>query len=118
MCKKQSSISLITAKVEYISAQLGCAKIFWLQHILKIIGLEMKGSSLYCDSSSAISITKNPIFPFRTKHIEVKCHFIREHMQDRGINIKYVPTGQQLGDIFTKPLGEERYLKLRKSLGH
>lgn len=77
----------------------------------------MKGLSLYCDSSCAISITKNPMLPFRTKHIEVKYHFISEHMQDRDIDIQYMLTGQQLGDIFTKPLGKERYLKFRKDLG-
>lgn len=101
MCKKQSSISLSTAEAVLISAGLGCDQILWMQHTLKDFGFEMNESPLYCDNASAISITKNLVLYSITKHIKVKCPFIREHVHERGIDIKYASMYQHLRDIFT-----------------
>lgn len=68
-------------------------------------------------STRAISINNSPMLHSRTKHMEVKYHFIREPVLDGDIDSQYVPMGQQLGYIFTKPLGEERYSKLTNDLG-
>lgn len=104
MCKKQSFITFSTTEAEYISAGLGCALILWMQHTLKDYGLYMNESPLDCDSTSAININKNPVLHSRTKHIEVKYHFIREHVQEGDIDIQYIPIDQH-GGILTKPLG-------------
>ena len=72
---------------------------------------------LYCDNISASNLTKNPVLHSRTKHIEIRDHFIRDHVQKGHIEVKFVRSEEQLGDILTKPLLEERYYHLRKEIG-
>jgi len=72
---------------------------------------------LYCDNSSAINLTKNPIQHSKTKHIEIMHHFIKDHVQKGEIEIKFVKTENQLVDLFTKPLVHDRFNKLRTELG-
>jgi len=67
---------------------------------------------LYCDNSSAINLTKNPIQHSKTKHIEIMHHFIKDHVQKGEIEIKFVKTENQLADLFTKPLVHDRFNKL------
>lgn len=82
----------------------------------RTLSWKWKGPPIYCDITSAISIAKNPMFHSRTKDIEIKYHFIREHVQG-GIDIQDIPTDQQFGDIFIKPLAIERYKELRNDSG-
>ena len=71
---------------------------------------------LQCDNDSAIKLTNNPVQQARTKHIDVRHHFIRDHQQKGGICIESVGTEDQLADIFTKSLDEKRFCKLRNEL--
>ena len=72
---------------------------------------------LMCDNTSAINLTKNQIQHSRTKHIEKRHHFIRDHVQNGNYEVKFVETKLQLADIFTKPLPKERFFFLRNELG-
>jgi hypothetical protein len=67
-------------------------------------------------NESAVKLTNNPVQHARTKHIDVRHHFIRDYQQKGDISIKNVGTDDQLADIFTKPLGEKRFCKLRNEL--
>ena len=96
---------------------MGCAHILWMHHTLEDYGLIFSKTPLYYDTTNAISISKNPVLHSRTKHIEVQYHFIREHVQNGDVDIQYISTNRQLSDIFTKPLGEERFVTLRNDLG-
>jgi hypothetical protein len=78
-------------------------------------GIKFKNVSLLCDNESAIKLTNNPVQHAKTKHIDVHHHFIKDH-QKRGYLIKSVGTKDQLADIFTKPLDEKRFCKLRNEL--
>ena len=72
---------------------------------------------ILCDNTSAINLTKNPVHHSRTKHIEIRHHFIRDHVQKGDVCIDYVKTDDQLADIFTKPLDKTRFCFLRSNLG-
>ena len=72
--------------------------------------------SLLCDNESATKLTNNPVQHARTKHIDVRHHFIRDHQLKGDISIKSVGTDDQLADIFTKPLDEKRFSKLTNEL--
>ena len=72
---------------------------------------------IYCDNSSAISISKNPILDSCTKHIENFHHFIRDLVEEKVVSFEFVPTEHQLADILTKPLDSLRFECIRKSLG-
>jgi len=72
---------------------------------------------LWINNSVAISFTRNPILHSRDKHIEIKDHFIRDHVQKDTIDLEFVPIDNQLTNIFTKPLVEKRFQHLRTLLG-
>lgn len=70
-----------------------------------------------CDNSSAINISKNPIMHSRTKHIEIKYHFLREKVAKKEVKVEYVCKSEQIADIFTKPLPKDSFEHLRLKLG-
>ena len=72
---------------------------------------------IFCDNTSTINLTKNPVCYSRTKHIEIRYHFLRDHHQNGDINLVYIDTENQLADIFTKSLAEDRFNYLRQELG-
>ena len=72
---------------------------------------------VYCDNTSAINISKNPVQHSRTKHIDIHHHFIRELVENKTVVIEHVATKNQLVDIFRKAVDLSRFDSLRKSLG-
>ena len=74
-------------------------------------------STIFIDNKSAIQLCKNPVFHDRSKHIEVRYHFIRECIEAGKISVDYVSTDEQLAVILTKPLGRTRFLELRAKIG-
>ena len=84
---------------------------------MRDLGMEFKDTMIRCDNTSAISITKNLVQHLRTKHIDVRHHFIRDHVEKGDVSISFIPTDLQLADIFTKPLAEERFNFIRLELG-
>ena len=85
--------------------------------MLKDYGIDQGTMNIMCDNSSAINISKNPVLHSRTKHIEIRHHFIRDLVEEKVISLEFVPTENQLADILTKPLDSLRFEFLRKSLG-
>ena len=84
---------------------------------LENFGIAMDHIPIKCDNTSAICLTKNPIQHFRTKHIEIRHHFIRDHVQKGNIMLESVDTLHQITDIFTKPLDRDRFCTLRGEFG-
>jgi hypothetical protein len=72
---------------------------------------------IYCDNTSAINISKNPMMHSKTKNIPIKYHFIREHVAEKNIKVEYVGTKKQVANIFTKPLPREAFEYVRQRLG-
>ena len=83
---------------------------------LSDFGIKFKRVPLLCDNESVIKLTNNPVQYARIKHIDVWHHFIRDHQQKGDICSESVGTEDQLADIFTKPLDEKRFYKLRNEL--
>nr|KYP71480.1 Copia protein [Cajanus cajan] len=115
--KKQGCVALSTVEGEYIAAGSCCAQILWMKQQLRDYGTELNKIPLRCDNTSAINLTKNPILHSRTKHIEIRHHFLRDHVQKNDCVVEFVETSKQLADIFTKPLPRERFNQLRIELG-
>jgi hypothetical protein len=111
--KKQNSVALSTAEAEYISADSCCAQLLWMKATLNDFGIKFKNVSLFCDNKSVIKMTQNLVQHSRTKHIDIRHHFIRDHQQKGDISIESIGTEDQLADIFTKPLDEKRFYKLK-----
>jgi hypothetical protein len=83
---------------------------------LNDFGINLKQVLLLCDNESAVKLTNNLVQHARTKHIDGRHHFIRDHQQKGNISIENVDTDDQLVDIFTKPLDEKSFCKLRNKL--
>ena len=82
-----------------------CSEIIWLRRLLSELGIKIEGSTIfYGDNTSAIKIATNPLLHENTKHIEVDCHYIRELVEDRSINLRYISSKDQLADLFTKAM--------------
>ena len=72
---------------------------------------------IYCDNTSAINISKNPVMHSKTKHIGIKYYFLRELVQEKEVRLEYMNTKEQIVDIFTKPFSKDAFLYLRGKLG-
>ena len=115
--KKQNCVSLSTTEAEYIAASLACTQVIWMKQTLKDFGLNFENTTIFCDNTSAINLSKNPILHSRTKHIQIRHHFLREQVLNNIIKLEFIPTNQQLADIFTKPLKHEDFTRIRRELG-
>ncbi|CAL8992931.1 unnamed protein product [Prunus brigantina] len=107
--KKQNSISLSTAEAEYVAAGSCCTQLLWMRQMLEDYGLAQSCFLIYCDNMSAIDISKNPVQHSRTKHIDIRHHFIRDLMEDKILSLEFVPSEKQLADILTKALDFQKH---------
>lgn len=115
--KKQNCVSLSTSEAEYIAARSSCSKLVWMKQMLTEYNVTQHVMTLYCDNLSAINISKNPIQHSRTKHIDIRYHFIRDLVEDKVVALEHVATENQLADIFTKALDANQFKILRGKLG-
>ena len=90
---------------------------FMVKKQLLDYGIKLDHISIKCDNTSAINLSKNLIHHSRTKHIDIKHHFLCDHVQNGDISLEFVDTNNQLADIFTKPLNEERLNFIKHDLG-
>ena len=100
--KKKNSVALSTAKAEYIAAGLCCAQILWIKQTLSDFDLSFEHVPIKCDNTSVINISKDLMQHSRTKNIEIRHHFLRDHAQKGDITLEFVSTKDQLANIFTK----------------
>lgn len=118
LSKKQPIVSLSTTEAEFIAAASCACQTVWLKRVLDNLGLKQgKTTIIQCDSSSAIKLSKNPVMHGRSKHIDVRFHFLRELTKAGTVELVYCSTQEQLADLMTKPLKLDVFLNLRASLG-
>jgi hypothetical protein len=116
--RRQPCVSLSTTEAEFIAASETVKEAIWLKRLLTEIGNNGdKPIPILCDNDSTIKLVKNNQFHQRTKHIEVRHYFVREKQEAGEIEVSYVPTQDNLADIFTKPLPNPRFCDLRARLG-
>ena len=116
--KKQPVVSLSTTEAEYIAAASCACQCVWLRRILEQLGCEQKEyTTILCDNSSSIKLSKNPVLHGRSKHIDIRFHFLRELVKTNVVNLSYCNIQNQVADIMTKPLKLEVFQKLRGLLG-
>jgi hypothetical protein len=116
--RKQSSIALSTTEAEYIVACSASCEAIWLQKLLTgLFDLEMEAIVILCDNQSCIKMTENPVFHDKSKHIEIRYHYIRDMVQRGAIKLQYVGTDEQVADVLTKPLSRVKFEHFRDKLG-
>eukprot|EP00253_Pinus_taeda_P030846 PITA_30846 len=116
--KKHSSITLSTAEAEYVALASCCTQLLWMMQTLQDFQITCTPPiSILCDNTSVISISKNPVMHSNTKHIQIKYHFLREQVLEQKVKLEYVPSKEQVANIFTKTLPKETFEYLRQKLG-
>ena len=115
-CKLHPTVALSSAEAEYLAIGDAAREALWLRSLLAEFGFPQLSTSISVDSRSAKAIAENPVFHSRTKHINLIHHFIRQYVKTKEVLLVWVPTEQQLADIFTKPLPAPRFFALRDSL--
>ena len=114
MSKKKNYVSLSTVEVEYIAVGSCCSQLLWMKKLLSNYGISQDIMIVYCDNSSAIDISKNPVQHSKTKHIKIRYHFIRDLVERKIVVLEYVLTERQNADVFTKPLDRSKFETLRQ----
>nr|GFA31858.1 retrovirus-related Pol polyprotein from transposon TNT 1-94 [Tanacetum cinerariifolium] len=107
--KKQNCVSISIAESTYVVVSGCCAQVLWMRTQLTDYGFFYDKVPIYCDSKSAIAISCNPVQHTRTKHIDVRYHFIKDHVEKGSVELYFVGTEYQLADLFTKSLPEARF---------
>ena len=115
--KKQRTVALSTCEAELYAEAAAIQEVLWLRGLLKELGLQSHvGSEVFGDNQSAIAVTKNGIKGERTKHVDVKYHFVTETVDRDDVRLKWIPTAEQQADIFTKALAQPAFILLRSQL--
>ncbi|GJW37636.1 retrovirus-related pol polyprotein from transposon TNT 1-94 [Tanacetum coccineum] len=115
--KKQKSTAISSTDAEYIALSGCCAQILWIRSQLTDYGLGFNKILMYCDNKSAIALCCNNIQHSRSKHIDIRYHFIKEQVNNGMVELYFVRTEYQLADIFSKALRRERLEFLINKLG-
>nr|GEU94400.1 retrovirus-related Pol polyprotein from transposon TNT 1-94 [Tanacetum cinerariifolium] len=114
--KNQDYTSMSSAEAEYVSLSACCAQVLWLRTQIINYGFYFDKIPMYCDSKAAIAISSNPVYHFRTKHIDVRYCFIKKQVEKGIVELFFVGTEYQLADMFTKALPEYRFKYLVRRL--
>jgi len=115
---KQKTISMSSMEAEYIAGASACQQIIWLRTLFTELGIEQtKPTVLLIDNKSAIDLAHNPEFHARAKHIDIRHHFLRYNIEDKTIEINWIPTDDNIADVFTKALSRVKHQKFVQELG-
>ncbi|XP_074327097.1 secreted RxLR effector protein 161-like [Apium graveolens] len=116
--RKQDIVTLSSTEAEYVAATSAACHCIWLKGLLQELGaVGAVCIDILCDNSSAIKLSKNPVMHRRTKHIDVRFHYLRNLSGEGAMQLVFCGTNDQIADIMTKPIKLEQYVKLRNLLG-
>jgi histone deacetylase 1/2 len=115
--RKQATVSRSSTEAEYKALANATAEMMWVQKLLQELKVpHPPAARLWCDNLGATYLTANPIFHARTKHIEIDFHFVRERVAQKLLDVRFINTGDQLADGFTKPMSTAKLKEFRFNL--
>ena len=116
--KKQSCVSLGIAEVDYVAACSASCEAVWIRKLLyELFDLQLDATCIYCDNQSCVNLSKNLIFHDKSKHIEIKYHYIMDMVQRGAVKLQYVATEEQIADVLMKPWARLKFEYFREKLG-
>ncbi|GKD87842.1 hypothetical protein Tco_1358996, partial [Tanacetum coccineum] len=116
-CKKQTIVATSTTEAEYVAAASCCGQVLWLQNQLLDYGFNFMNTIIHIDNQSTICIIKNPVYHSKTKHIEIRHHFIRDCYEKKLIQVQKIHTDLNVADLLTKPFDGPRFNFLLVNIG-
>ncbi|GJY89759.1 putative ribonuclease H-like domain-containing protein [Tanacetum coccineum] len=108
-CKKQTIVATSTTEAEYVAAANCCGQVLWVQNQLLDYGFNFMNTKIHIDNESTICIVKNPVYHSKTKHIEIRYHFIRDCYEKKLISVEKIHTDLNVADLLTKPFDGPRF---------
>jgi histone deacetylase 1/2 len=115
--KKQPSVSRSSTEAEYKALANGAAEAIWVESLLRELGVtQQRTPVLWCDNLGATYLTANPVFHARMKHIEIDFHFVRERVAAGALQVRFISSGDQLADVFTKPATRQMLDRFKTNL--
>jgi hypothetical protein len=116
--KKQTIMALNTVEAEYIVACSASREAMWLWKLLAgLFDLELEATFIWCDNKSCVTLSENPVFHDKSKHGEIRYHYIRDMVQKGAMKLQYLATDEQIVDVLTKPLSRVKLMYFRDKLG-
>ena len=115
-CTLQSTVALSTTEAEYMAVTEAVKEAIWLRGLLEELGISQRSVTIHCDSMSAIYLAKNQVFHARTKHIDVRYHFVRDVLEDGDVEIVKVHTKDNPADMLTKVVPSNKFDHCRNLL--
>jgi len=116
--KKQNAVSLSSTEAEYMAMAHAACEAIWLRNLFEELYLKQKTLTiLYGDNISVLTIARDPQYHARSKHFDIKSHYIRDRIRDQVIKDVYCPTEEMVADILTKPLHKPKHSKFTAELG-
>lgn len=115
--KKQHTVSSSSAEAEYRALSCAASELLWLKGLLLHFEIQANTAMVFCDSQAAIHLASNPTFHERSKHVEIDCHFIREHVNSGFLQLVHVWTHHQLVYLLTKAVTSTQFHSLMPYLG-
>ncbi|KAJ0509944.1 putative RNA-directed DNA polymerase [Helianthus annuus] len=116
--RKQEIVTLSSTDAEYVAATTCACHCVWLKGLLQEMSNKLIGTvEVKCDNNSTIKLSKNPVMHRRTKHIDVRFHYLRDLVNQEQVQLVFCPTGDQVADVMTKPVKLEVFEKMRKLMG-
>jgi hypothetical protein len=116
--RKQKSVALSSAKAKYMSASHASCEAIWLCKLLiGLFGQKLQPTIIHCDNQSCIKLLENPMFHDRSKHIEIRYHFIGDYVQRGAVKLQYISTNEQVVNILLKALLKGKFVFFRDELG-
>jgi hypothetical protein len=111
-------VALSSAEAEYMAASQASCEALWLRKMLvRLFGVQLRPTVIYCDNQSCIKLSENPIFHDLSKHIEIRYHFIRDYVQRGAVELQYISTEEQIADISPRHWAEASFVFFRDKLG-
>ncbi|KAH9686972.1 retrovirus-related pol polyprotein from transposon RE1 [Citrus sinensis] len=115
--KKQAIVAKSSTESEYRALSADSSEISWLQSLFSELNItKLPTPVLWCDNQSAGDLARNPVFHSRSKHIELDVHYIRDKVLNKELEVRYIPTEEQVADVLTKPLSFPKFSYFRSKL--
>ena len=115
--KRQSIVTTSSCEAEYVASCHATKEAIWLRRLLDFLGHKQGTTTMYSDNNASITLTKDPTFHARTKHIDVQFHYTRERVENKDVFFRHLPTSSMPADILTKALPRLKHEKFTHLLG-
>eukprot|EP00253_Pinus_taeda_P013080 PITA_13080 len=110
--KKQKYVALSLAEADYMETSIATCEDIWLRkQLVNLFRRRMEATKIFCDNQSCIKLSENPMFHDCSKHIDIRCHFIRDCVQRGAVQLEYTRIGNQVADVLTKALRRTKFVQ-------